>query len=392
VPTPKFEQPVAPEAAPMKPTDKPTTGGAAPAGAGDGNAVGGGGQRGNRTGGMGGRKKFADMSPEELQQAKDRLDGMPAMIDRFRDRIEEAKVKELEGAISALRKALDANDLAGAQTHQDKISAAMRGMMGGGRGGAGGLTVATEDPRVTAASDRPIIAEFVDVHRHYVMGKDNVVRALNGVSVQVRKGDYLAIMGRSGSGKSTMLNILGGLDRPTTGEYRVGGRDVSKLDDDALSDVRGREIGFIFQSFNLIPQLTVLENLEVPLFYQGRVGPESRAKAQYLADRVGLGKRLEHKPMELSGGQQQRVAIARALMNDPLFLLADEATGNLDSNTEREILDLFDDLRKDGVTIVIVTHNPKVAERADFTLWLKDGQVEKLVDNRAAAPAAGGAP
>jgi putative ABC transport system ATP-binding protein len=257
---------------------------------------------------------------------------------------------------------------------------------------AAGLTVATEDPRVTAASDRPIIAEFVDVHRHYVMGKDNVVRALNGVSVQVRKGDYLAIMGRSGSGKSTMLNILGGLDRPTTGEYRVGGRDVSKLDDDALSDVRGREIGFIFQSFNLIPQLTVLENLEVPLFYQGRVGPESRKKAQYLADRVGLGKRLEHKPMELSGGQQQRVAIARALMNDPLFLLADEATGNLDSNTEREILDLFDDLRKDGVTIVIVTHNPKVAERADFTLWLKDGQVEKLVDNRAAAPAAGGAP
>jgi len=254
------------------------------------------------------------------------------------------------------------------------------------------LTVATEDPRVTAASDRPIIAEFVDVHRHYVMGKDNVVRALDGVSVQVRKGDYLAIMGRSGSGKSTMLNILGGLDRPTTGAYRVGGRDVSKLDDDALSDVRGRDIGFIFQSFNLIPQLTVLENLEVPLFYQGRVGPESRKKAQYLADRVGLGKRLEHKPMELSGGQQQRVAIARALMNDPLFLLADEATGNLDSNTEREILDLFDDLRKDGVTIVIVTHNPKVAERADFTLWLKDGQVEKLVDNRAAAPAAGGAP
>jgi putative ABC transport system ATP-binding protein len=128
----------------------------------------------------------------------------------------------------------------------------------------------------------------------------------------------------------------------------------------------------------------VLENLEVPLFYQGRVGVESRKKAEYLADRVGLGKRLEHKPMELSGGQQQRVAIARALMNDPLFLLADEATGNLDSNTEKEILDLFDDLRPDGVTIVIVTHNPKVAERADHTLWLKDGQVEKLVDNRLA--------
>ncbi|MGC6489135.1 MAG: ABC transporter ATP-binding protein [Planctomycetota bacterium] len=238
--------------------------------------------------------------------------------------------------------------------------------------------------------EREIIAEFVDVHRHYKMG-DNVVRALNGVSMQVRKGDYLTIMGRSGSGKSTMLNLLGCLDRPTSGEYRVGGRDVSKLDDDALSNVRGHEIGFIFQSFNLIPQLTVLENLEVPLFYQGRVGPESRAKAAYLADRVGLGQRLEHKPLELSGGQQQRVAIARALMNDPLFLLADEATGNLDSNTESEILNLFDDLRPDGVTIVMVTHNPAVAERADRTLWLKDGEVEKLVENPAGAARSGGA-
>ena len=236
-------------------------------------------------------------------------------------------------------------------------------------------------------SSNEIIAEFVDVHRHYKMG-DNVVRALNGVSMKVHKGDYLTIMGRSGSGKSTMLNLLGCLDRPTRGEYRVGGRDVSKLDDDALSNVRGHEIGFIFQSFNLIPQLTVLENLEVPLFYQGRVGAESREKAEYLADRVGLGQRLEHKPLELSGGQQQRVAIARALMNDPLFLLADEATGNLDSNTEAEILDLFDDLRPDGVTIVMVTHNPTVAKRADRTLWLKDGEVEKFVTNADRAGAA----
>jgi putative ABC transport system ATP-binding protein len=230
---------------------------------------------------------------------------------------------------------------------------------------------------MATATDRRVIAEFEGVHRHYVMG-DNVVKALNGVSVQVLQGDYLAIMGRSGSGKSTMLNILGCLDRPTAGSYLVGGRDVSQLDDNALSDVRGREIGFIFQSFNLIPQLTVLENLEVPLFYQGRVGAESRAKAEHLAERVGLAGRLEHKPMELSGGQQQRVAIARALMNDPLFLLADEATGNLDSNTEREILDLLDELRTEGVTIVVVTHNPKVAERADRVLWLKDGEVESL--------------
>jgi putative ABC transport system ATP-binding protein len=202
--------------------------------------------------------------------------------------------------------------------------------------------------------------------------------------MQVHKGDYLAIMGRSGSGKSTMLNLLGCLDRPTAGSYLVGGRDVSKLDDDALSEVRGREIGFIFQSFNLIPQLSVLENLEVPLFYQGRVGAESRAKAEHLATRVGLAGRLDHRPLELSGGQQQRVAIARALMNDPLFLLADEATGNLDSNTEREILDLLDELRADGVTIVIVTHNPKVAERADRVLWLKDGVIESLTERRAA--------
>jgi putative ABC transport system ATP-binding protein len=238
--------------------------------------------------------------------------------------------------------------------------------------------MATPDPN-QSGKDRRVIAEFVDVHRHYVMG-DNVVRALNGVSIRVLEGDYLAIMGRSGSGKSTMLNILGCLDRPTSGSYFVGGRDVSRLDDDALSDVRGQELGFIFQSFNLIPQLTVLENLEVPLFYQNRVGPESRAKAERLAARVGLGGRLLHKPLELSGGQQQRVAIARALMNDPLFLLADEATGNLDSNTEREILDLMDELRDEGVTIVIVTHNEKVAERADRVLWLKDGQVESLTE------------
>jgi putative ABC transport system ATP-binding protein len=225
--------------------------------------------------------------------------------------------------------------------------------------------------------DNNVIAEFIDVKRHYKMG-NNTVRALDGISLKVHRGEYMAIMGRSGSGKSTMLNIIGCLDHPTSGRYLVGGQDVSKLNDRDLSDVRGRQIGFIFQSFNLIPQLTVLENLEVPLLYQDKVGPESKAKAAKLALRVGLEGRLEHRPMELSGGQQQRVAIARSLMNDPLFLLADEPTGNLDSKTEVEILALLKQLQAEGTTIIIVTHNPAVAEHADRLLVLRDGIVERI--------------
>ena len=225
--------------------------------------------------------------------------------------------------------------------------------------------------------ERGVIAEFIDVKRHYKMG-NNTVRALDGISLKVHRGEYMAIMGRSGSGKSTMLNIIGCLDHPTSGRYLVGGQDVSKLNDRDLSDVRGRQIGFIFQSFNLIPQLTVLENLEVPLLYQDKVGPESKAKAAKLALRVGLEGRLEHRPMELSGGQQQRVAIARSLMNDPLFLLADEPTGNLDSKTEVEILALLKQLQAEGTTIIIVTHNPTVAEHADRLLVLRDGIIERI--------------
>jgi len=242
-------------------------------------------------------------------------------------------------------------------------------------------TITTSSTAPAGTDQREAIAELIGVQRHYRMG-DNVVRALDGIDLAILRGEYIAIMGRSGSGKSTLLNVLGCLDRPTAGTYLVGGEDVSRLDDSRLSEVRGKKIGFIFQSFNLIPQLTVLENLEVPLFYQGRVGPESRAKAQRLAERVGLQGRLDHRPLELSGGQQQRVAIARALMNDPLFLLADEATGNLDSKTEEEILRLLDELHRDGVTIVIVTHNPKVAERAQKVVWLKDGRIERVETNR----------
>ena len=232
------------------------------------------------------------------------------------------------------------------------------------------------------SDDRTVIS-IRNLVKTYVVGEVEV-RALRGVSLDVKAGEFLAVTGPSGSGKSTLMHILGCLDRPTSGTYQLGDRLVSELDDAAPSDVRGQQIGFIFQSFNLIPQLTVLENLEVPLFYQNRIGPESRAKAERLARRVGLDGRLGHRPMELSGGQQQRVAIARAMMNDPLFLLADEATGNLDSKTEEEILALFEELRAEGKTIIIVTHNPKVAEHAQRTIWLKDGQVESIVENRRA--------
>ncbi len=225
------------------------------------------------------------------------------------------------------------------------------------------------------------IARLTDVHRHYLMG-DTTVRALDGISLNVKRGEYIAIMGRSGSGKSTLLNVLGCLDRPTGGEYYVGDKAVSDLSDPELSQVRGQRIGFIFQSFNLIPQLTVLENLEVPLFYQNRVGAESRAKARELAIRVGLDGRLDHRPTELSGGQQQRVAIARALMNDPLFLLADEATGNLDSNTEQEILQLLKELHQDGMTVVMVTHNLATAHNAERIVWLADGKIDRIEEQQ----------
>lgn len=225
-----------------------------------------------------------------------------------------------------------------------------------------------------------ILVRLDAVERHYQMG-DNIVRALDGVSLDIRRGDYWAIMGRSGSGKSTMLNLLGCLDRPTGGEYYLGGTPVSTLADDDLSEIRGERIGFIFQSFNLIPQLTVLENLEVPVFYQEGDPGSARERAEMLAERVGLKDRLDHRPLELSGGQQQRVAIARSLMNDPLILLADEATGNLDSNTEQEILALLDELADEGKTIILVTHAEDVAERARRVLHLLDGKIERIVEN-----------
>jgi putative ABC transport system ATP-binding protein len=219
------------------------------------------------------------------------------------------------------------------------------------------------------------IVQFEKVRKTYEMGVVTV-EALRGVSLDIQAGEYVSIMGPSGCGKSTMLNLLGCLDRPTSGHYRLGGDDVSQLDDDALSGIRGARLGFIFQSYNLIQQLTVVENIEVPLYYQGQSEDASRTLAAQYAERVGLGHRLHHKPFELSGGQQQRVAIARALVNDPLVLLADEPTGNLDSASGVEILKIFDDLNEQGKTIILVTHDENVSRHAHRAIRLCDGQVE----------------
>ncbi|HRQ89561.1 MAG TPA: ABC transporter ATP-binding protein, partial [Bacteroidia bacterium] len=223
------------------------------------------------------------------------------------------------------------------------------------------------------SAPQPVI-ELRGVEKHYQMG-DTLVKALQGIDLRIERGDYISILGPSGCGKSTMLNILGCLDQPSVGQYLLDGIDVSKLPDDDLSKVRGKKLGFIFQSYNLIQQLTVVENIEVPLYYQGVPEKESREIAVELANKVGLGKRLDHRPTELSGGQQQRVAIARALSNDPAVILADEATGNLDSKSGGDILEIFDSLNASGKTLVLITHDEGMAKRTPRVIRLKDGAV-----------------
>ncbi len=220
------------------------------------------------------------------------------------------------------------------------------------------------------------IVKLEGLHKRYLMGPI-MVEALRGVDLDFHAGEYITIMGPSGCGKSTLLNVLGCLDKPTEGKYILGDQDVSTLEDDALSEIRGARIGFVFQSYNLIQQLNVLENIEVPLYYQGRSQEESRRVATALAQRVGLEDRLTHKPFELSGGQQQRVAVARALANDPLIILADEPTGNLDSVSGSDILGVFDELHRQGKTLIMVTHSDEVSERAMRVVRLRDGRVER---------------
>ncbi|MBM3879290.1 MAG: ABC transporter ATP-binding protein [Verrucomicrobia bacterium] len=228
---------------------------------------------------------------------------------------------------------------------------------------------------MTPISPAQATVRLDQVRKTYQMGVVTV-EALRGVSLTIHPGEYVSIMGPSGCGKSTLLNLLGCLDRPTSGRYWLGDQDTSTLDDDALSTIRGSRVGFVFQSYNLIQQLTVVENIQVPLFYQGTPEDESRRRAVQYAQLVGLDTRLDHKPFELSGGQQQRVAIARALVNNPLFLLADEPTGNLDSSSGHEIMRILDDLRSQGKTIILVTHDAKVAEHAKRVIRLRDGEVE----------------
>jgi putative ABC transport system ATP-binding protein len=221
------------------------------------------------------------------------------------------------------------------------------------------------------------VASIEKVAKVYQKGNAPAVYALRSVTLSIPRGQYIAIMGPSGSGKSTLMNILGCLDRPTSGSYYLAGRDVAQMNDTDLSKARGEHIGFVFQAFNLIPELTVEENVQVPLFYQSVPKAESRSRALETLNLVGLGERLGHRPSELSGGQQQRVAIARALVTRPSILLADEPTGNLDSATGQAILGMFEDLHKKGLTIIMVTHDDSIADRCERVVRLKDGNIDR---------------
>lgn len=223
------------------------------------------------------------------------------------------------------------------------------------------------------AGDTAVI-RVVSLRRHFRMDAETV-QALRGVSLEVRSNEFLAVMGPSGSGKSTLMNIIGCLDTPTSGEYWLSGIEVSRMSDDELARIRNREIGFVFQTFNLLPRATALHNVELPLIYSGVASRERKRKAQHALELVGLADRMEHRPNELSGGQRQRVAVARALINQPSILLADEPTGNLDSRTGEDIMGLFEELHGRGHTIILVTHEADIADRAHRVVTLQDGTV-----------------
>jgi len=220
--------------------------------------------------------------------------------------------------------------------------------------------------------------QVINIHniaKHYQVGTQ-LVKAIKSISLSIQKNEYVALMGPSGSGKSTLMNILGCLDTPTHGEYFLAGKDVSKMDDNSLADIRNREIGFVFQTFNLLPRSSALENVMLPLIYAGYSKSERLEKAKSTLESVGLGDRMDHKPNELSGGQRQRVAVARALVNNPAIILADEPTGNLDSKTSIEIMALFEEIHDLGNTVIVVTHEEDIARHAHRIIRLKDGEIE----------------
>lgn len=230
--------------------------------------------------------------------------------------------------------------------------------------------------------EKKVIIELENVHKYYRMG-ENIVKAVNGVSLQIKEGEFVAILGPSGSGKSTMMNLIGSLDVPTKGKILLDHQDISTLSESDLAQIRGKKIGFIFQSFNLINNLTAKENVMLPMIFQGYSVEERNHRANKLMEMVELSERMGHAPNELSGGQQQRVAIARALANDPEVILADEPTGNLDTKTGEKVMDFLNKLHNQGKTIIIVTHDPNLAiENASTTYWLKDGKIDKITKKK----------
>jgi putative ABC transport system ATP-binding protein len=249
-------------------------------------------------------------------------------------------------------------------------------------------SASTATAAAPARRRRPPVIDVRDVERVYQITPELQVRALNGVSVRIERGELVAIMGSSGSGKSTLMHILGCLDSPTAGSYRLDGVDVRDIEEDDLADLRNRKIGFVFQAFNLVPRTTALANVELPLAYAGLGRAERRRRAEAALRRVGMGGRLGHMPSELSGGQQQRVAVARAIVTDPSLVLADEPTGNLDSRSTDDVLDIFGQLNDEGRTIVLITHEDHVADSARRIVRLGDGKV--LEDRRTGSAAADG--
>ncbi len=225
------------------------------------------------------------------------------------------------------------------------------------------------------ADERKIVVDMRGIIKRFYVGMPNELQILNGIDLQVREGEFVAIVGESGSGKSTLMNIIGALDRPTEGKYFLNGEDISRMNDKKLSEIRNKEIGFVFQNFNLIPRTSALKNVEIPMMYAGKGRRERTKKAEELLSLVGMRERADHNPNELSGGQKQRTAIARAMANDPSIILADEPTGALDTKTGRVVMDLFHKLHKDGKTIVLITHSPELAKETERIVTISDGNI-----------------